>query len=293
MSLARLAFMLTASTGLMAGVMGAAQTSVAVERTVYFTATTSTGTHVSDVTATDLVVTEGGRDRQILRVGRSQDRLKVCLAIDEGLSPDVVFRQAIFRFVQQLQRSGDVALYLLGRGNAKLVDYTSDATPFVKALNSLPVRAQGDASLVESVYDLARSQRLLEGRRAIVVLATEIPQRSTVTANGVLDQLRDNGIVLYASTLVGPAGTVPAPTPDSPRLQVVEETERDRVLNDGTRQSGGLRLASLRLEGFPVTLDRIRDDLLHQYVMTYVVSAGSKSDGRLRITSKRKGITVQ
>jgi VWFA-related protein len=281
--------------GLAAGATGLAdtQTRTAIERTVYVTATNQSGTHVADLTAADVTVKEGGKDREILRVERSRARLKVCLAIDQGLSPDADLRRAAFRFIEQLHQSGEVALYLIGRGNAKLVDYTSDLGPLLKAINEFPLRAQGAGNLVESLYELAKSQRSLEGRRVIVILTTENAEHSTVTANGVLDELRNNGTALYAATLVGPIRTSEAPTPDMPHLETTEVVERDRVLNDGTRQSGGLRLSSLRIEGFPAALDRIRGDLLHQYEVTYVMPAGSKSDGRVSIATRRKGVTVR
>jgi len=264
-----------------------------IERTVYLIARHESGLHVADLTPADLVVREAGKEREILRLRRSPERLKVCFAIDEGLSPDLIVRRAAFRFIEQLQGAADIALYLVGHGNAKLVDYTADVMPFLKAINSLPQRAQGGGNLVESLYELARNQRSLEGRRVIVVLATEIPQRTTVTANGVLDQLRDNGTVLYAVTLVGPAGTVPAPTPEMAHLETVEEVERDRALNDGTRQSGGLRIPSMRQDDFPAALDRIRGELLNQYELTYALPAGTKSDGRVSITARRKGVTLR
>ena len=219
--------------------------------------------------------------------------MKVCLAIDQGLSPDADLRRAAFRFIEQLHQSGEIALYLIGRGNARLVDYTSDLGPLLKAVNEFPLRAQGAGNLVESLYELAKGQRSLEGRRVIVILTTENAEHTTVTANGVLDELRDNGTALYAATLVGPIRTSEAPTPDMPHLETTEVVERDRVLNDGTRQSGGLRVSSLRIEGFPAALDRIRGDLLHQYVVTYVMPAGSKSDGRVSIATRRKGVTVR
>lgn len=270
----------------------AAQSEADVQRTVYFTARHDSGGYVADLTSADLTVKEGGKERRITRLEPSDMRLKVCLAIDEGLSPDATLRQALARFIQQILGTGDVALYLLGRGNVKLVDYSAEPALFANALKAFPLRAQGDGNLVESLFELAKGQRSLEGRRVIVVLATEVPQRSTVTANGVLDQLRDNGAVLHAATLAGLAG-IDAPTPESPHLEVPEETERDRALNDGTRQSGGLRLSSPRIEGFPALLDRIRNELLNQYVVTYVMPAGSKSDGHVGLTTSRKGITLR
>jgi hypothetical protein len=47
------------------------------------------------------------------------------------------------------------------------------------------------------------------------------------------------------------------------------------------------------MEAFPAALDRIRAELLHQCAVTYVVPAGSKSDGRLSLAAKRKGVTVR
>ncbi len=143
--------------GLTAGasVLTGAQTGSPIERTVYFTAT-SQGTHVAGLTAADLRVRESGRDRDILRVAPSRDRLKVSLAIDEALSPDAVIRRAASRFVEQL-RDADIALYLVGHGNAKIVDYTADSGPVLKAIGQLPLRPQGGGNLVESLYELAKS----------------------------------------------------------------------------------------------------------------------------------------
>ena len=71
------------------------------------------------------------------------------------------------------------------------------------------------------------------------------------------------------------------------------EGERDRVLSDGPKQSGGLRLGSAGIEGFPAALERIAGELRRQYTVTYVIPAGSKSDGRVTIATKRRGLTVR
>lgn len=268
-----------------------------VRRSIYVTAADLSGQPLSDLTAADLTVKEGGKARQILRVAPSEARLKVAVAVDELLSGDGVIRQATLRFVQQLHESGDLALYLVGRRHEKRVDYTSDVGPFISAINGFPTRPQYPGNLVESLYEIAKDQRALEGRRVIVTLAPEIPQVSSVTADGVLDQLRANGAVLFAVTVVtfGGAGGGLQEAPQT-RLEggdLTAQVERDRVLSDGPKQSGGLRLSSTRVEGFPASLDRIARELLHQYVVTYIIPAGSKSDGRLSIAATRKGLTVR
>lgn len=285
----------TVLVGLAAGasVLVGAQTKPEIQRAVYFTAVDRAGTHITDLTPADLTIREGGRDRPVLTLHPSTARLKVSLAIAERLSPDIVVRQAVSRFIQQFQGAADIALYLIGAGNAKLVDYTRDPQPLLKALASLPMRSQGGGNLVESLFELTRDQRSIEGRRAIVLLATEVPEPTTVTANGVLDQLRDTGTVLYAATVVGPATSLQMSPDNMARLETVEEVERDRALNDGTRQSGGLRLPVLRVDDFSRALDSIRGELQHEWVATYTMPSGTKSDGRVSLSSKRRGVTVR
>jgi len=281
--------------GCAAGVslLAAPQIPRSIQRTIYFTATDSHGAYVDDLTPSDLVVREAGKERQILRVGPAQARLKVALAIDEMLSPLDDVRRAAAGFVDRLQGTADVALYLVGGATTKIVDFSADTRLIRQALNAIPNRPAGGGNLVESLYRIASDTRALEGRRVIVILTPEVPQRSGMAAGGVLDQLRDANAVLHAATLVGPADTIAAPTPEMAHLETMDEVERDRVLNEGPKQSGGLRLSLLRLESFPAALDRIRSELLHQYEASYAFPAGVKSDGRLSLSAKRKDLTIR
>jgi hypothetical protein len=270
-----------------------AQTTTAVTRSVYFTATDSSGIYVDDLRSADLVVRDGGKVREILRTGRSTDRLKITLAIDDNLSPNDTVRRAAAELAERLQDSADIALYLVGNGAAKIVDFGSNPVQLRQALNQLPRRPQGGGSLVDALYQIIGETRRVEGRRVVVVLATTAAQRSSVTANGVLDQLRDTGAVLHAATLTTSVGVIEPPTPEMAHLEVSEEVERDRILNEGPKQSGGLRMSLLNMEALAAALDRIRSELQHQCVVSYVIPAGAKTDGRLSIESTRKGVTVR
>ena len=67
--------------------------------------------------------------------------------------------------------------------------------------------------------------------------------------------------------------------------------ERDKVLSDGTRQSGGLHLSSQRTAGLWAALERIAAELQHQYVVSY--DADARADGTLAIESVRRGLIVR
>ncbi len=69
--------------------------------------------------------------------------------------------------------------------------------------------------------------------------------------------------------------------------------ERDRVLNDGPKRSGGILVQSTQPERYAVALDRIAEELVHQHRVTYMLPPGTKSDGRVSIESRRKGVAVR
>jgi hypothetical protein len=264
-----------------------AQSQVDVHRTVYVTATEKNGDPAMILTAADLKVKENGRERQILDVQPSTEGLKIAIAVDELLAPYTVVRQAVWQFVQKLNRHADMAFYLMGRVNEKQVEYTSDLAAFWDTINALPPRARYPGNLVESMHEIAGGQRILEGRRVIVALAPEMAQLSSVTANAVLDDLRETGAAFYAVTIMARYDAQPtleeAPTTRLEGGDLTQQLERDRVIGDGTKQSGGLRLSSMNADAFPAAMDRIADDLLHEYAVTYVIPAGTKSNGNVDI----------
>ena len=269
----------------------------ALERTVYVTARDARGGYVGDLAVTDLQIREAGKVGEIVSVQPSGERLRVAVVVDELLAPDTFLRQAVLRFVQAIRPAGDLALHLVGLRNETRVDYTSELYPFMNAINAFPIRAQYPGNLVASLLGIVKYQRPLEGRRAVVVVAPEISQTSSVTADGVFDQLRDSGAVLHVATFIGwrtSGGTLqeqPATRLEGGDLTQV--VERDRVLNDGPKRTGGLYVASTRPEGFVAALDRIADDLLHQYRVTYRLPSGTKSDGRVSMTERRKGLQLR
>src|SRR5204862_3826803 len=105
-------------------------------------------------------------------------------------------------------------------------------------------------------------------------IGVETAQPSSMTADGVLEQLGAARSVLYAAPLAGlETSTVPSgSTSGGRRLDLegqVAGLERDRVFNDVTRQSGGLHLSSQRTAGLFAALERIAAELNRQFVVSY------------------------
>ena len=265
-------------------------------RTLYVTAAAADGSPLASLEAADLVVKEGDRARTVVRVEPSRAKLKVAIAVEELLTPDGDVRRAVANFIDRIRESGELALYTVGRRTEKRVDYTSQIVPFATAINSFPVRAVDPGDLVQALQEIARHQRSLEGRHAIVAVATQTAQTSSTTAEGVLEQLTGGRTVLYAATLAGSeTSTIPAgSTSGGRRLDLegqVSGLERDKIFNNGTRQTGGLHLSSQRLAGLWNALERIAAELRQQYVVSY--EGDVKSDGSVTVEAARRGIILR
>jgi len=136
----------------------------------------------------------------------------------------------------------------------------------------------------------------MEGRHAVVAVATQTTQVSSVTADAVMEQLIGGRAVLYAATIAGfDTSTVPAgATSGGRRLDLegqVAGLERDKIFNNGTRQSGGLHLWSQRTAGLWAALERTAAELQHQYVVSY--DGAATSDGAVTIESARRDLTLR
>jgi hypothetical protein len=280
---------------LAAALIAAAPQDAAV-RTVYVTAAATDGSPLPALDAADLVVKEGDQIRKVLRVEPSRAKLRVAVAVEELLTPDNEVRRALANFIDQIRESGELALYTVGRRMDRRVDYTSQIVPFANAINKFPVRAIEPGDVVQALQEIAKDQRSREGRHAIVTIATQTMQVSTVTAEAVLEQLTAGRTVLYAATLAGSdTSTIPAgATSGGRRLELegqVSGLERDKVFSGGTKQSGGLHLTSQRTTGLWTALERIAAELRQQYVVSY--ETGVRSDGSVSIDAARRNLSVR
>jgi hypothetical protein len=265
-------------------------------RSVYVTLGAADGGPLAAVTAADIVVKQAGQPRQVLLVEPSRTPLQVAIAVEERLAPDDEVRRAVANLFDHIYQSGQVALYVVGRRSERRADYTAEIVPFARAINGLPRRSQEPGDLVQAVHEIARDQRSREGRRVIIVVGTEGAQPSSVTADGVLEQLAAGSSVLYAATIAGwPGSTVPAgATSGGRRLDLegqVSGLERDRMYDEGARQSGGMHVSFQRTAGMFAALERIAGELSRQYVVSY--ESDSRADGSLSVEAGRAGLMVR
>ena len=245
-----------------------------VLRTVYFSASDASGAAVTDLTAADLAVKEGGKDRVVAGVERATAPLQVVLLVDDAGTG--AFQGAVAQFLQALFGRGQFAIYAFNPQPIRLTDFTEDAGVLRTALDGIGPRgriATTGEQMAGAVEEAANALLKRKAPRAAIIVLTaggELPQSNQ--ADSALSALKRSGASL---TVVHVAG-----------LQL------GQVLGDGPKRSGGtvLQIGGSVVPG-PV-LAKVADNLLNQYTLTYTLPDGVKPNERFSLTTNRKGVTL-
>lgn len=245
-----------------------------VQRTVYFSAVDANGAAVSDLTAADLTVKEGGKDRAIDAVAAATGPLQVAMIVDDAGSG--AFQAGVAKFLELTQRKAEVAITALEPQPMKVMDFTGSFDEFRTAIGRVGPRGKVTTvgeQIMSAVEAAAKDlQKRKAARPAIIVMTVGGEQQQSNDAEPALKALKESGASLNLVYLTG--------------------LELGKVLGDGPRQSGGMTLeVSNGVPPGPV-LEKIAQTLMHQYVLTYTLPDGVKPSEKLALSTSRKGVKL-
>jgi hypothetical protein len=257
-------------------------------RTIYVSVVDKDGQLVPGLTPADLSVKEGGKDREITRVAVPTTRMHLALLVEESVTADSSVRMGLFEFVKRMLPQADVSLITVGLRNTTVTSFTSDINSIVAGINGFPLRQNPTGeNIAEGIAEQARAfQTSRPERPVMVVVGLDVMQASAERPERVLTELRLSRAILYAVTVN--VGFETANVGD-----LADLAERGRVIGEGTNQSGGQRFEAVRTPAVPRALQRVANELLAQYQITYVLPDGVPLSDRLSVSLRKKGATLR
>jgi hypothetical protein len=245
-----------------------------VTRKVYISARDSRGAPITDLTAAEITVKEGGKERAVVSLQPATAPLQIAILVDD--SGTGAFQAGVFEFLQKVLGRGQFSISMLTPQALRLVDFTDDVEKLKGALGRLGqrgrVQADGD-QLPEAIAESAKELQLRKAERPVILALT--------IAGGMLHSVEPNNVLRTVRT--SGAG-----------LNVVYITGADlgQVLGDGPRESGGRIEEASTGQAIGPAMARVADSLLNQYVLTYTLPDGVKLSDRLNVTTSRKGLKL-
>jgi len=265
---------LTLSLILLAATTGSARPNADIVRTVYFSAVDAKGVHVTDLTAAELTVKEGGKDRVIEAVKPATALMQLSIIVDDAGTGG--FTAAVGQFIQATFRRAEYAIRVLNPQAIKVMDFTQNGDDLRAALGRMGQRGRvtvDNEQMIAGVFDAAKELRQRKARRASIIALTVAGEKPLAdNADEALNALKNSGASLSVVHVTG--------------------VELGKVLGDGPKQSGGM---IEQVNGHVVpgpTLAKFADNLLNQYVLTYTIPDGVKLNERLSLSTSRKGVKL-
>lgn len=258
----------------LAAAAGTARPSVEVLRTVYFSAVDGKGVHITDLTAAELTVKEGGKDRAIDAVKPATAPMQISLLVDDSGSGG--FQAAVSQFIQATFGRAEYAFRLLQPQAIKVQDFTRNGDDLRAAVVRMGQRGRinpDNEQMIAGVFDAAKELRQREARRPSIIALTVAGEKPLAdSADETLNALRASGASLSVLHLAG--------------------VELGKVLGDGPKQSGGMIEQVTGQVVLGPTLRKIADHLLNQYELTYTVPDGVKPNEKFSLSTSRKGVKL-
>lgn len=262
-------------------------------RRVYFNAFDRNGAVVSDLTAAEITVKEGGKTREVATLRPATVPLEIAILIDDNGTG--LFRVAVARFIEALLGRAEFSIITVTGQPRKLTPFTGNSDVLREAINQIIARpgspdgGQLLAGIHESALDFER--RKVE-RPLILAMTVGGEEHTPLPAHHVLDQLRKSGAALHVVSVLGSTQRSTAANTRASDL-LNENLGLNEVLGDGPKRSGGQREEIPAIAGALTGLQQLAEALKRQYVVEYTLPAGTKASDRFSIATRRKDVTLR
>jgi VWFA-related protein len=181
--------------------------------------------------------------------------------------------------VQTLKPQDYVAVIAYDLRSEILCDFTTDRGKVQEAMQRLRIPGFSEANLFDALADTEQRMSNIEGRKAILLVASGRDTFSKITYDKARKVIQENGVPIYAvSMLQAMRITAEQYMSDVQRLDFLQA---DNEMNTFARESGGQAYFPRFFGEFPNIYQSISGALRNQYSITYKPSNQTK-DGKFR-----------
>jgi VWFA-related protein len=254
---------------------------------VYVSVVDGKGAPAKGLTEHDFRVREDGIVREVTKAGVATDLMSIALLVDDSqaTSPALqMIREAVDKFLVALEGKAEIAIVTFGERPTIEVDYTTDTKKLRDGGRRIFPRSGSGAYLLDAIVDVSKGLEKREAKRPIIVVLaiddeTEFSNREY---SQVLADLQRSGAALHTITLGNPSSS-----------QVDEMRNRQQVIAIGTERTGGRRDNVLPLTGAAPRMKQLAEELIFQYVVTFVRPETLIPPDKIEVTVSKPGLTAR
>jgi von Willebrand factor type A domain-containing protein len=225
----------------------------------------------------------------VLTVVPAVDPMQVAILVDTSQAArDAIshIRTALPSFVKALTTAevkNEVAIIAIGERPTVFTNYTFSQTELKKGIDRIWSVQGSGAYLLDGIIEVCQGFKKRGAQRPVIVaILSEGPELSNRQHDQVLEPLRAAGAAFHAITL------------GRPSTSLRDETrERNIVLDEGPRETGGRREELLTSMALDAKLTQLAAELTHQYKVTYARPQSLIPPEHVTVAAARPGITAR
>jgi VWFA-related protein len=188
--------------------------------------------------------------------------------------------QLAWGFAESLKPDDNVAVVAYDLRPEILSDFTTDREKTHEALDRLKIAGFSESNLFDAITDTADRMSGIEGRKAIVLIASGIDTFSKITFDQTRKSLQQSGVPIYAIGLMQALRAIYDPYMGA--IERMDFLQADNEMRTFAKETGGMAFFP-KFEGeFPSIFQAIHQALRSQYVVSY------QSNNKLRDGAFRK-----
>jgi VWFA-related protein len=185
----------------------------------------------------------------------------------------------VWGFAQTLKAQDYCAVIAFDMKPEILTDFTADKEKIHEALGRLQMPAWRESNLYDALTDTADRMSTIEGRKAIVLVASGMDTFSKKTFDETRKILQQSGVPIYPIGLMQALRIIYEARMSS--IQQMDFLQADNAMRTFAAETGGQAFFP-RFEGeFPSIFRAVEDTMRHQYTITYSPS-NKAHDGAFR-----------
>lgn len=189
--------------------------------------------------------------------------------------------QASYGFLQTLKPEDYVAIVAYDLRPEILSDFSTDKSKAMEGMQRLRIAAYSESNLYDALTDTADRMSEIEGRKAIVLIASGVDTFSKLTFDQTRKKIQQAGVPIYAIGIMQALREWLDSRGYMGGIQRLDFLQADNQMRTFARESGGQSFFPRFFGEFPNIYRAIHQSLRNQYALTYQPTNLAK-DGKYR-----------
>jgi Ca-activated chloride channel family protein len=232
-------------------------------------------------------VLEDGVPQQVAQFGMSEAPMTICLLVEFSNRFQSFWSygwyetlQATYGFLETLKPDDNIAVATYDMRDTILSDFSPDKRRAEEALSRLRIPGFSESNLFDAVTDMADRMSGIEGRKAILLIASGVDTFSKITYDQARRSLQESGVPVYTISILQTA-RIMAEARGMGAMQDMTFLQADNEMRTFSKETGGQSFFPRFIAEYPTVYAQIEAALRNQYSVSYHPTNTAK-DGKFR-----------